>query len=267
MFRTSVVALSALLVLFAALPSATAKPKKAKAPASACGLSYLPFVEGTSWTYVYTIPPGIEDQPGVLKAKMPESFTINVKSVVSEGKSATITLAESYRKITRETVLTCSESGLRVPLESFFFAGELPGALGISTANLTEKGELYPGKSGLKKGESFYVEVRGPLERVPGGDSKVVHLKANLEIERQITVGNKEEVEVEHGIHSATAVEVAVSGRVILEPTPDKPMPMPQGIAQLWFTPDIGLVRAYNRLGEGWELSSHKDAAGQEIPF
>ena len=75
------------------------------------------------------------------------------------------------------------------------------------------------------------------------------------------------DVEVEHGIHKAYPVEVAISGRVTLEPTPDKPVPMPQGNAMLWFATDIGLVRAYNRLGEGWELSSHTNVAGEEIPF
>ena len=92
-------------------------------------------------------------------------------------------------------------------------------------------------------------------------------MKAKIELERQITVGQRIDVEVEHGIHKAYPVEVAISGRVTLEPTPDKPVPMPQGNAMLWFATDIGLVRAYNRLGEGWELASHTNAAGEEIPF
>lgn len=268
MFRTPLVLLSSLLLLLASGQDANAKRKKGgKSPASACGIRYLPFIAGTTWTYRNVIPPGVEDVPGAIKTKLPETFVINVKSVTSEGKASSITLEESYRKVVRETVLRCTDDSLSVPLESFFFAGELPGALGISTEALTYKGDIYPGKSGLKRGESKYVEVRGELDRKPGGDSKVKHLKATLELERQISVGKTTDVEVEHGIHSSSPVEVAISGRIALLPTPDKPVPMPEGNAMLWFSTDIGLVRAYNRLGEGWELTSHTNAAGEEIPF
>jgi hypothetical protein len=84
-------------------------------------------------------------------------------------------------------------------------------------------------------------------------------------MERQITVGRREDVEVEHGIHRAYPVEVAISGRVALDVSPDKQVPLPDGNAVLWFTPGLGLVRAYNRLGQGWELAEMTDDAGNPV--
>lgn len=264
MFRASILALSAIALLSASPDRAEAK-RKQKGKAAACNLSYLPFVEGMSWKYQYAIPPGVEARAGGLKAKVPDTFTIVVKSVEAKSAGATITLEESYRKVVRQTVLTCDSKGLRVPLESFYFAGELPGALGIQVENLEVEGAMYPGKAGLKRGESFYSDIKAQIVRTAGGDAKVEHPNASLEMERQITVGTRTDVEVEHGIHTAYPVEVALSGRAALAPTPDKQVALPDGIAMLWFAPKLGLVRSYNRLGQGWELVEHTDAAGNPI--
>ena len=265
--RASVIALSAFALLATAGTASAKRKKKSKGPTPACDLKYQPFVTGTTWTYVYAVPPGASDRPGI-KADVPENFTITVKSVEPKSGSTSITLEESYREISRTTVLSCdSKEGLLVPIDSFYYAGELPGALGITIVNPTVTGEMYPGKSGLKKGLSAYVEVKAELTRAAGGDAKVTHPSAKLEMERQITVGANEEVEVEHGYYSARAVEVALSGRLALDPTPDKSVPLRDGKAMLWFVDNIGLVRAYNRMEQGWELATMTNAAGEPIEF
>ncbi len=247
-------------------PDAEAQRRNRKSKAViACKMSHLPFATGRSWTYQYVIPPGVEDRPGGLKAKVPESVTIKVKSVESKGATTTITLDESYRKVSHETVLTCDSKGLVVPLHSFFFAGELPGALRMSTENLSIKGEFYPSSAGLKRGTSMYVEIKADVIRASAEGTAAKHPAAKLEIERQITVGTTEDVEVEHGIHKAAFVEVAISGRSSLAPMPDKKIALPEGNAQLWFASKIGLVRVYNRLGQGWELVKFVDGEGNNI--
>lgn len=261
--------LCALALVLLAAPNADAKRKKKKSgPAPACDMNYLPFVLGVTWKYQYTIPPGVSDAPGGLRAKVPDTFQVVVKKVESTKESATITLEESYRKVVRTTVLTCDKkAGLVVPMDSFYFSGELPGAIGVTVEDLNLKGEMYPGSVGLKKGESYYVDVKATVLRAAGGDSKVEHPKSKLEMERQITIGEKTDVEVEHGIHTAYEVDVALSGRLALDVSPDKSVPLPEGSSTLWFANGIGLVRSYNRLGQGWELVEHNNAAGEPIEF
>ncbi len=267
LFLLPTFSLCTLALLIGSSSNAEAKrKKKAKGPAPACSMNFLPLVEGTTWKYQYAIPPGAPEAPGGLKAKAPDTFQVVVKKVESSKEGAKISLEESYRKVVQNTVLTCDKKeGLVVPINSFFFSGELPGAIGMVVEDLKLKGDMYPGSSGLKKGESYYVDVKATIVRNAGEDSKVVHPKAALEMERQITVGSKEDVETEHGIHPAYKVDVALSGRLALEVSSDKSVPLPEGSATLWFSNGIGLIRSYNRLGQGWELVEHTNAAGEAI--
>ncbi len=263
---STLVSLAIVATSFAMTGEATAQRKsRGKAAKAACKMKFLPFVTGYTWTYQYAIPPGVEDRPGGIKAQAPESLTITVKSVESAAAGTAITLTESYRKVATETVLTCDSKGLTVPLNSFFFAGELPGALGIQLEGLDAKGEMYPSASGLSRGASMYVEIKTDAIRNSAPETTAKHPTAKVEIERQITIGGSEDVEVDHGIHKATAVEVALSGRTALATDLEKKVSLPEGKAMLWFSNGIGLVRAYNRLGQGWELTTFKDAAGADV--
>jgi hypothetical protein len=265
---STLVSLALVAASFAMTGDAEAQRKgrgKKTAAKAACKIKFLPFVTGYSWGYQYVIPPGVEERAGGIKAKVPETLTITVKSVAPTSEGTAITLTESYRKVSTETVLTCDSKGLNVPLNSFYFAGELPGTLGITTDALAAKGEIYPSAAGLSRGASMYVEIKADVIRNSAPDTTAKHPLAKLEIERQITVGGSEEVEVEHGIHKATAVEVALSGRTALVTDLEKKVSLPEGTAMLWFSNGIGLVRAYNRLGQGWELQTFKDAAGADV--
>ncbi len=263
---STLVSLAMIAASFAIHGDAEAQRRGKKSAAKpACKMKYLPFVTGYTWTYQYVIPPGVEERANAIKAKVPEMLTITVKSVEPSSKGTAITLTESYRKVSTETVLTCDSKGLTVPLNSFYFAGELPGALGIDLEGQTDKGEIYPSAAGLSRGASMYVEIKSDVIRNSAPGTKAKHPAAKLEIERQITIGGSEEVEVEHGIHRATAVEIALSGRVALVTDLEKKVSLPEGNAMLWFTNGIGLVRAYNRLGQGWALATFKDASGADI--
>lgn len=273
MYRAAIVTLFSFAMI---LPSGGAEAKRkrrARGPAAACGLRYLPLIEGRTWTYQYAVPPLAEgEEPAadapkarILTAKTPDTFTVRVKSVKQSAGKTTITLEESYRKVVRNTVLTCTSKGLTVPIDSFYFSGELPGALGFQIEDLELNGEMYPGKRGLKKGDTFWMDIKAKLLRSPGGEADMKHLNATIELERQIVISQPEEVEVEHGIHDAHLVEVELSGRTSLEPTPDKQSTLTIGKSRLWFADNLGLVRTYNRLGQGWELATFTDADGKAI--
>lgn len=265
-------ALSALLVLPSdGLAKKRKNDKKGKA-ASACGLDYLPFSEGHSYTYAFVFPPDVDESTSAVKAKAPETFGFKVMSV-SEGKSGTeIQLEERYvfklgerdQEVKYNTTLVCTDDKLEVPPTSFFFAGEL-GTLGMELQNVKTKGETFPGKAGLVRGDAKYMELKADVLRKPAGGAKIEHSAAKLEIERQITIGKKAEVEVDYGTFDATEVEVAMSGRTALAETADKQVSLPEGTATMWFVPNVGLVRVYNRMGQGWALSTRSDAEGKAI--
>lgn len=235
-----------------------AKPN-AKKVSGACGIKFLPFVEGRSWKYQYVIPPNASEEEKPLKTKLPETFTITVKSIEETKTGATITLEEKYREIAHATVLTCTGSKLSVPMSSFFYLGELPGGLNMQVSDLKVEGLMYPGSAGLKKGVFYFAKVKAKVARPAMGESEAKHLPATFEMERQLTVGNKEKIEVEQGLHNAYGVEFAVSGRISLEVTPDKKVFLPDGVAKLWFADGVGVVRAYNRMEQGWELAEMTD--------
>ncbi len=256
----SLTGLSSLVVLTGTgVNTATAQPKSKKAKASACGIRYLPFVEGRTWKYQYVIPPNVAETENPLKTKLPETFTITVKSVEASKGGATITLEEKYRDTAFKTVLTCTGDKLIVPLTSFFYLGELPGGLLMDVSDVAIAGPMYPGKSGLKKGVSYFSKIKAKIARRTAGKGSAAHLPTTLEMERQLTVGKKEKIEVEHGLHNAYGVEFAVSGRVSLDLTPDKKVFLPDGVAKLWFADGVGVVRAYNRMEQGWALTEMSD--------
>ncbi|MBL4632726.1 MAG: hypothetical protein JKY56_02575 [Kofleriaceae bacterium] len=261
----SLTALSSLAVLTgpvltgAGVETANAQGKGKNAKASACGIRYLPFVEGRTWKYQYVIPPNATEIEKPLKTKIPETFTITVKSIEASKGGATITLEEKYRDTAFKTVLTCTGDKLVVPLTSFFYLGELPGGLSMDVSDVAIDGPMYPGKGGLKKGVSYFAKIKAKIARPTTGKASAAHLPTTLEMERQLTVGKKEKVEVEHGLHNAYGVEFAISGRVSLDLTPDKKVFLPDGVAKIWFADGIGVVRAYNRMEQGWALAEMSD--------
>lgn len=246
----------ALAVSFAlSLGAGAAAAQKQKKAAPPCGISYLPLVEGTVWTYKFAVPPEVQEAPGP-RSEPPETLRIEVLEVAAKGKSAEITVAEAFRGVTHETVLRCTPDGLAVPVESFFFAGEPGGGRNVALENVDAKGEVYPGKKGLGRGDELYIAVVADLVRAPTEGSGAEIPRGKLEIERLLNVGGRESVETGLGELSATRVDVVLSGRAAVEPQLDKQVHMPDTRSQLWFASGVGLVQAYNRLGHGWQLGS-----------
>lgn len=228
-----------------------------KAGAPACGISFLPLVEGAEWSYKYFVPEGAEPPPGQLHVNPAETLTVRVDKVVPAADGATITVTETYRKVSITHDLTCTKDNLQVPLDSFFFNGEPGGGIGMKLDKLDRKGESFLTKGGLK--ENTFQEFRAQAIRTPTQGSGAAIPPASLEVERKMTVRGKEPTESEMGEHKgAIRVDIEVTGRAALESQKDKPFNMPAVPSSMWFQPGVGVVRVESRVGWGWKLTAKK---------
>lgn len=251
--RTFIVLVTTLLVGLSAAPGHA--QKKAK---PACGLTFLPFVEGASWTYEMNDADDEDAKkaPRGVTAAQPESITIAVKSIESRGDEATIQLEESFRKVVVSTTITCTKKSTLVDPNSFLWAGEPGGGIHMKLTNLKRKGESYPGKKGLKGGTELFEEFKASVERSAAPKTKAKIRNGTVEMEREAKVGSSEPVILADGTDlKATRVEVSLSGRGQLEGEKGSPREMAAGArSMLWFAPKVGLVKVSNRLNQTWVL-------------
>lgn len=254
-------ALVAGAALLASPLTAEGKKKKkdaaaGKAGAPACGISFLPLVEGTQWTYKHFVPENAEVPPG-LHVQPPATLTVTVDKVVPSGDGATITVTETYRKVSVSHELTCTKDSLQVPIGSFFFNGEPGAGINLKVDKIDRKGDTFLVKGGLK--EDTYQEFRGTAVRVPTEKSGAAIPPATLEVERKMVVRGKVPTESDMGEHKAAIqVDIELTGRAALESQKDKPFNMPAVPSSMWFQPGVGVVRVESRLGWGWKLAEKK---------
>jgi hypothetical protein len=252
--------LTVFALLIAAGGSADAKRKKKAAGGDpACDASYFPFVEGQVLTYKL-IP--AEEEPAGPKAEWPTELKIEVKEIKRRGKSATITLVESFRKHSIETEITCSEAGFRISPQSFFFVGEAGGAVGMTLDQLKQDQADLPGPKDFRPGQEWTVYIKANVNRELKTDAKVETGNAKIEIDRKLSIGGRELVETGLGDQRAFRIDILLSGRAAIEPVLDKWVDLPVSSVTLWLAPDLGVVRAMNRYGHGWELQS-RTVAGE----
>ena len=258
-------ALAAAAALLAAPPTAEGQKKKkkdkeaaaGKPGAPACGISFLPLVEGTEWTYKHFVPENVEIPAGQLHVNAPDTLTVKVDKVTPSGDGATISLTETYRKVTATRELTCTKDTLQIPIDSFFFNGEPGGGIGIKIDKVDRKGDSFLLKGGLK--ENTFQEFRATATRVPTEKSGAAIPPAALEVERKMTVVGKRPTESDLGEHkTAIQVDIELTGRAALDTQKDKPLNMSTIPSSMWFQPGVGLVRVESRMGWGWRLSAQK---------
>ncbi len=233
----------ALVIAALAVLAVPAAAQKAKRPKPACGIKYLPLVEGNWWTYEPVNQPPAGPPAAQLK--------VEVVKVETEGKTTTITMKETYREVEFEMIATCTKAGLVLPPESFFFAGEPGGVSNITIENYTHKGTSFPIK--FKPGDQWFEEFKFDVVRAPAEGVKVVHEPAKVELERLTTVSRGQQI-VDTAIQTyrTTPIEFEIRGRGLVGEKSSEIAVRDKGI--LWFTPLIGLARVREVSAREWQL-------------
>lgn len=258
--RVIVVTVAACGLLALAAPAAA---QRAKATPPACGISYLPMVEGNEWIYEPTdspLPLTDEQREALEKNKLkvtppPAKLTIKVVSVKTEGGTTTITLEEAADKVVRTTTLRCDKNQLEVDPQSFFYAAEPGGGVLMELSNVTRTGAAFPGSKGFKRSAESTESLRADITRKATEGSGATLTNGKLALELTLTAGNAEQVAGPAGKHKgAVRVDVGLAGRVAVGPNLDKEFELPISRGVLWFQPGVGLVQATNRDGQWFQL-------------
>lgn len=250
-------ALLALAACLAAPAVASARPhhRAPKTSKFACGADYLALTEGAVLEYQFL--PATEPPKGP-KADWPTTFKVEVKKVAESGKDTTITLVETFRKVSRETTISCGEGGIKISPQSFFFVGELGGGLGMELENLKREGPDLPAPADFRSGQNWTSYIKADVKRSATEGSNAEIGNGKIEIERDLTISGREMVETGLGEQRAFRLDIQLGGRAAVEPVMDKWVDLPRAAVTLWFAPGIGLVKAENRYGHGWQLKSRE---------
>lgn len=268
--------LAALLLVPAA---AGAKPKKAEAPAKAggkpaCGAKVLPLVVGHQWTYnsiAAPLPPS--DAVRRIAPAQPKAIIISVKSVEAKGGETVVTLEEKVTidrtrdpkkpeidEYAYESTITCTDKKFDVSPNSFYFAGEPGGYIGLEITKLDRlKGtSIQLTKGGI--GEAVWREdLAIAWKRVPHEGSGAKLGSGKVELERQFTPQDPEAVTTKSGMmYRAEKIGLITTGRVTLDnPGNPKhaPSELPAGwVSTLWLADNVGVVQALNSYGHMYQL-------------
>ena len=270
----TIAAIAALVSLVLAGPSADAGKKKKKkggagggaaaaVGAPACGIDFLPLAQGHQWTYKFFVPENSTPPAGQLHIPDPESVTIQVVKVEAQGESTRVTLSESYRKVTVETVLTCDKDRLLIPPDSFFFAGEPGGSYGLEFDKLERiKGTSITLTNGSIGDQPWREDITAHWNRKPSGNSGANLGSGTLALERQYTPQQPEVVATKLGSWKSEKLALITTGRVTLdskETATLKPLEIPEGwLSTIWMAENVGVVQTLNGFAHMYQLTDAK---------
>ena len=277
---------SALIAAILALPGlAIAGPKaKAGTPAHsppACGVKILPLVEGNTWTYENTAAPQAAD-PAIARIapEAAKTVVITVKSVdAKKGADTVVTLEEKItRDLTKDpkkplldertitTTITCNAKKFVISPDSFFFAGEPGGYLGLKIDSIDHPKPTNANSWVLPKGtigaEQWREELTMHWTAVPTEGSEAKLGSGKLELERSYTPAQPEPVTTKYGHFTAEKLALLTTGRVTLDnplapPQDGKPAELPANwYTTQWLAADVGLVQSLNSYAHMYQLVS-----------
>jgi hypothetical protein len=276
----------ALIAALLALPGLAVAGPKAKAGTPkhsppACGVKILPLVEGNTWTYENTAAPQPAD-PAVARIapEAAKTVVITVKSVdAKKGADTVVTLEEKVtRDLTKDpkkpildertitTTITCNAKKFVISPDSFFFAGEPGGYLGLKIDSVDHPKPKNENSWVLPKGtigiEPWREELTMHWTAVPTEGSEAKLGSGKLELERSYQPAQPEPVTTKYGSFTAEKLALLTTGRVTLEnplaPTPDgKPAELPANwYTTQWLVADVGLVQSLNSYAHMYQLVS-----------
>ena len=267
-----------LLAALVLVPAAAGAKPKAEAPKAggkpACGVKVLPLVVGNQWTYnsIAAPLPAIDAIRRIAPAQ-PKAIVIEVKSVESKAGETVVTLEEKVTidrtrdpkkpeidEYAYESTITCTDKKFDISPNSFYFAGEPGGYLGLEITKLDRlKGtSIQLTKGGI--GEAVWREDLSILwKRVPTEGSAAKLGSGKVELERQFTPQDPEAITTKTGMmYRAEKVGLITTGRVTLD-NPGNPKhkanELPVGwVSTLWLADNVGVVQALNSYGHMYQL-------------
>jgi hypothetical protein len=275
----------ALIAATLALPGLAIAGPKAKAAGTApksppaCGVKVLPLVEGNTWTYENTAAPTPpEDAVKRISPDPAKSIVITVKSVdAKKGADTVVTLEEKVtRDLTKDpkkplldehtftTTITCNDKKFEISPDSFFFAGEPGGYIGMKVDSVEHPKPANANSWVLTKGgigdQPWREELTLHWTRTPTEGVEVKLGSGKLELERSYTPQQPEGVTTKFGHFTAEKLGLITTGRVTLDnplAPQDKPAELPANwLTTQWLAPDVGLVQSLNSYAHMYQLVS-----------
>ena len=263
----------------AADPAAGKGGPAAKTP-GVCGAKIFPLVEGNEWTYqqVSSMAPLADNDPRKRMAPtQPETVVITVKSV-TPGKGAADTVVALEEKISTkisqgaksvidervvQSTITCNSKGkFEVSPESFLFAGEPGGIVGLKVDSLERKHDTsWKLANGGIGDQGWREELVAHWTRVatPGSDAKLGSGK--LELEHAFTPEPQELIVTKLGQYKAEKVGLLTTGRVTLDGALQltAPQELPAGwLTTIWLADGVGFVQVLNAFSHEYQLVDAK---------
>jgi hypothetical protein len=269
-----------LLAALALVPAvADAKPKarkagKAGATAAACGARVLPLAVGNQWTYnaiAAPLPP--PEAVKRLAPAQPKAIVITVKSVEAKGAETVITLEEKLMidrtqdpkkplldDFVYESSITCTDKKFDISPNSYYFAGEPGGPVGLDVTKLTRvKGTSLLLTKGSIGDNEWREDLAMEWSRVPTEGSGAKLGSGTLELERRFTPQHPEPVTTKTGMmYKAEKLGLITTGRATLHNAGNpnhRPMELPANwISTIWLAPNVGVVQTLNSYGHMYQL-------------
>jgi hypothetical protein len=244
MNRSLVPSIAVVALALLAAP-ASAKPKIAAGGPTACGYKTVPLTVGNTWTY---------------KADEKHQIVVKITGIGPgkdwNGKPATvIDVEELYNGRTVKTSWTCTPTGgLLVALDSFYFAGEPGGGVGVQFKETAHDKEWLPPENELTADVAWVETVKADATRPDAGGAGAQHMPAKVEVERHAQLRGTEQLQLTAlGPMGATKVGFELRGRGIIDPAPAAEIPIKRP-AMFWFTKGVGLVKIDDAFDRTWEL-------------
>jgi hypothetical protein len=267
-----------LLTALALLPAvAGAQPKKdAKAGGGkpACGVKAMPLAVGNQWTYnaiAAPLPP--PDAIKRLSPSQPKAIVITVKSVEAKGGETVVTLEEKLtidrtrdpkkpevEEFAYQSTVTCTDKKFDISPNSFYFAGEPGGYIGLEITKLDRvKGTSIALTKGTIGEAQWREDLAFTWKRVPTEGSGAKLGSGKVELERQFTPQDPEPVTTKTGMmYKAEKIGLLTTGRATLDSPGNpnyKPMELPAGwVSTLWIADNVGVIQTLNSYGHMYQL-------------
>jgi len=259
------VALSFLLV--AALGSAASAQPRAPKVKPACGINWLPMVEGREWTYAAISDPNNEpitdelamtlEKAQKTAPKQAATVVIKVVKVAESPTGAEITLEEKAGELTLQTILRCTKDKMEISPQSFLFAGEPGGGLLTKLDKVAYEGIGFPGAAGFPKKFKNKLTVKAEVLREASAKTGAALSPGRMELELDLENTGLDQAFSQDVKINVRADRIAfdISGRAAVAPQLDKTFEMPLGIkGRFWYGAGIGLIMVQNRLGHWYQL-------------